>query len=150
MHTMSLLQTSGRLMMILSPLGAKNRPTISNHSLKLLMDCRKRVTWSAFVIFFRCWHSIHHVLVASCVMLIVGFFGFLLLGAIGSVYCQLPAVSICLIQFGYQMFPVSPNINVTLGAAKGLIDDLIDKIVGGTPRTEIQAKVMRNHSFLYM
>lgn len=78
-----------------------------------------------------------------------GFFGFLLLG-IGSVYWQLPAVSICLIQFGYQMFPVSPNINVTLGAAKGLIDDLIDKIVVGTPRTQIQAKVMRNHSFLYM
>lgn len=48
---MSLLQTSGRLMMILSPLGAKNRPTITNHSLKLLMDCRKRVTWPAFVIF---------------------------------------------------------------------------------------------------
>lgn len=48
---MSLLQTSGRLMMILSPLGAKNRPTISNHSLKLLMDCRKRVNWPAIVIF---------------------------------------------------------------------------------------------------
>lgn len=30
---------------------SQNRPTITNHSLKPLMDCRKRVTWPAFVIF---------------------------------------------------------------------------------------------------
>lgn len=51
--------------------------------------------------FSRCWHSIHHVLVASCVMLIVGvFFSFAWGDRVSLLPTACSITTICLIQCG--------------------------------------------------
>lgn len=80
---MSLRQTSGRLMMILITIRSQKQADNIKPLPETAHGLQKACHLARYCDFSRCWHSIHHVLVASCVMLIVGCCFFLVFFCLG-------------------------------------------------------------------